>query len=740
MINYNLTLGIKTKNIYSKLSVTKLLFSDPVSQLRGIGPRHLKYLEKLGIQTVKDLLWHFPFRYDDFSNVKSIKELTSGEKVSIVGTIVKINLRRSWHKRMFIVEAKVADDTGTINVIWFNQSFLIKTLPIGTTVSLSGLVKQKGKQLLLSSPTYEIISQQKLEKNFFKDLKHTGRLVPIYPETKGLTSRTLRYFIQYSLKNIAELEETLPDFLLQKNSLLPLSTALSQIHFPQSLEIAQQAKERFIYESLLLSQLYLLKMKKKMNLAKAPFVELNIPLLQEFVKSLPFQLTQDQKKALWETAQDMSHRPMNRLLEGEVGSGKTIVAIGASLLVYKSKYQVAIMAPTEILARQHYENFKNILKIFHCRIILLTSSNCIIYDDGLEGNISKKALAKITTSSLPIIVIGTHALIQKQIQFNRLGLVVVDEQHRFGVEQRKALLSKSLHIKEEIPHLLSMTATPIPRTLALAFYGDLDLSIIKEMPQGRKKITTKVVLPQEREKIYQFIRSEIHNNRQCFVICPRIESTEINTYNQPTNLLTLAEQLNYEVKAVKKEYEKLAEKIFPDLRVAMLHGKMKSQEKTAIMEEFSQGKIDILVSTSVVEVGVDIPNATIMMIEGAEHFGLAQLHQFRGRVGRSSYQSYCFVFTELNSKNAIRRLKLLEKYDDGFKLAEFDLSLRGPGEFLGTKQSGIPDLVMNSLLNKEMIEKVHSDALTLLSQDPTLKKWPSLLANFKDFSEKARRS
>ncbi len=641
---------------------------------------------------------------------------------------------------MFIVEAKVADDTGIINVIWFNQSFLLKTLPVGTTVSLSGLVKQKGKQLLLSSPTYEIISQQKLEKNFFKDLKHTGRLVPIYPETKGLTSRTLRYFIQFALKNVSNLNETLPNFLLQKNSLLPLRIALPQIHFPQSLEMAQQAKQRFIYESLILSQLYLLKMKKKMSLAKAPLVELNIPLLQEFVKSLPFQLTQDQKRALWETAQDMSQKPMNRLLEGEVGSGKTIVAIGASLLVYKSKYQVAVMAPTEILAKQHYENFKKFLQNFHCRIVLLTSSNSLIYDDGLEGNISKKVLTKITASSLPIIIIGTHALIQKQIQFNRLGLVIVDEQHRFGVEQRKALLSKSLHIKEEIPHLLSMTATPIPRTLALAFYGDLDLSIIKEMPQGRKKITTKVVLPQTREKIYQFIRSEINKGRQCFVICPRIEITEINAYNQPTNLLTLAEQLNYEVKAVKKEYEKLAEQIFPDLKVAMLHGKMKSPEKTAIMEAFSQGAIDILVSTSVVEVGVDIPNATIMMIEGAEHFGLAQLHQFRGRVGRSSYQSYCFVFTELNSKNALRRLKLLEKYDDGFKLAEFDLSLRGPGEFLGTKQSGIPDLVMNSLLNKEMIETVHSDALRILNQDTTLKKWPSLLTNFQEFSEKASRS
>ncbi|OQA43727.1 MAG: ATP-dependent DNA helicase RecG [Parcubacteria group bacterium ADurb.Bin305] len=720
--------------------MTKLLLSDSISQISGIGPRHLKYLEKLGIHTVKDLLWHFPFRYDDFSKIKPISELTVNEKVSIVGTITKINLRRSWHKKMFIVEAKVADDTGIINVIWFNQSFLLKTLPVGTTVSLSGLVKQKGKQLLLSSPTYEIISQQKLEKNFFKDLKHTGRLVPIYPETKGLTSRTLRYFIQFALKNVSNLNETLPNFLLQKNSLLPLRIALTQIHFPQSLEMAQQAKQRFIYESLLLSQLYLLKMKKKMSLAKAPLVELNIPLLQEFVKSLPFQLTQDQKRALWETAQDMSQKPMNRLLEGEVGSGKTIVAIGASLLVYKSKYQVAVMAPTEILAKQHYENFKKFLQNFHCRIVLLTSSNSLIYDDGLEGNISKKVLTKITASSLPIIIIGTHALIQKQIQFNRLGLVIVDEQHRFGVEQRKALLSKSLHIKEEIPHLLSMTATPIPRTLALAFYGDLDLSIIKEMPQGRKKITTKVVLPQTREKIYQFIRSEINKGRQCFVICPRIEITEINAYNQPTNLLTLAEQLNYEVKAVKKEYEKLAEQIFPDLKVAMLHGKMKSPEKTAIMEAFSQGAIDILVSTSVVEVGVDIPNATIMMIEGAEHFGLAQLHQFRGRVGRSSYQSYCFVFTELNSKNALRRLKLLEKYNDGFKLAEFDLSLRGPGEFLGTKQSGIPDLVMNSLLNKEMIETVHSDALRILNQDTTLKKWPSLLTNFQEFSEKASRS
>jgi len=717
-----------------------LQLSDPVSKVRGVGPRYLKYLNKLGIKTIKDLLWHFPFRYEDFSQIKKIKELQPDEICSIIATITKVNIHRSYRKRMFIIEAKASDDTGTIDIIWFNQLYLIKTIPPGTTLSLSGKVKTKGKKLLLSSPAYEVISRQRLDEDPFEDLKHTGRLVPIYPETEGLSSRAFRYLIKPLLDSSLNLSEYLPDFLLKKYQLLPLKKALNQIHFPLSLALAQKAKERFIFESLLFSQLYLLKIKRKVSLLPYPKIKLDIDLLKSFVKSLPFSLTEAQRKSLWEITKNLNNRLMNRLLEGEVGSGKTIIALAASLLVLNSQYQVAFMAPTEILARQHFEKFKSFTKNYKVKIAFLTSSEAKIYDQGLEGKISKRVLNKIINSYLPIIVIGTHALIQKNIHFNKLGLVIVDEQHRFGVEQRKKLLSPDA-ITKEVPHLLSLTATPIPRTLALVFYGDMDLSVLDELPQERKKVITKVVPPKDKEKVYQFIREEVKKGRQIFVICPRIEENQTSPLDfSAKNLISLAEKVNYEVKAVKKEYKKLSEDIFPDLKVNMLHGKMKSQEKEKVMRQFQENKINILVSTSVVEVGIDIPNATVMVIEGAEHFGLAQLHQFRGRVGRFKYQSYCFLFTESSSKIIYSRLESLVKYNDGFKLAEIDLSLRGPGEFLGTKQSGVPDLLMGSLLDKEMIEEVHQVAQNLLLEDCDLKKWPLFLATFKDFIKQTRQS
>jgi len=716
----------------------ELQLSDPVSKVRGVGPRYLKYLNKLGIKTIKDLLWHFPFRYEDFSQIKKIKELQPDEICSLIVTITKVNLRRSFRKKIFIIEAKASDDTGTIDIIWFNQLYLIKTIPPGTTLSLSGKVKAKGKKLILSSPSYEVISRQKLSEDFFEDLKHTGRLVPIYPETEGLSSRAFRYFIKPLLNTSLNLSEYLPDFLLKKYHFLPLKTALNQIHFPVSLALSQNAKERFIFESLLFSQLYLLKTKRKVSLLPYPKIKLDIEFLKSFVKALPFSLTEAQRKSLWEIAKNLNNQLMNRLLEGEVGSGKTVIALAASLLSLNSQYQVAFMAPTEILARQHFEKFKSFTKNYKVKIALLTSSEARIYDQGLEGKISKRALNKIINSYLPIIVIGTHALIQKNIHFNKLGLVIVDEQHRFGVEQRKKLLSPDT-ITKEVPHLLSLTATPIPRTLALVFYGDMDLSILDELPQERKKVITKVVPPKDKEKVYQFIREEVKKGRQVFVICPRIEENEISPLAfSAKNLISLAEKIDYEVKAVKKEYKKLSEDIFPDLKVDMLHGKMKSQEKEKVMKQFQENKINILVSTSVVEVGIDIPNATVMVIEGAEHFGLAQLHQFRGRVGRFKYQSYCFLFTESSSKIIYSRLASLVKYNDGFKLAEIDLSLRGPGEFLGTKQSGIPDLLMSSLLDKEMIEEVHQVAQNLLLEDYNLKKWPLFSAAFKDFIKQTR--
>lgn len=712
--------------------------SDSVSVLSGVGPRYLNYLKKLGVQTVKDLLWYFPFRYEDFSRIKKINELNPDEKCSVIGVVKKINVRRTWRKKMMIIEAVVEDATGQINAIWFNQSYLIRNIPVGATISLSGKTKAQGKKLILSGPSYEIITRDKNSGSFYQGLKHTGRLVPIYSETKGLSSRSLRHFINSVLHTANQLPDTLPESIRQKNQLMELKEALHEIHFPSSLARAQKAKERFIFESLLLAQIYLLKSKAQNALLNFPKINPDISLLRKLVKSLPFALTDSQKKAIWEIARHMDRRPMNRLLEGEVGSGKTVVAMAAALLTVKSRYQVGLMAPTEILARQHFGEFKKILRPFRVKIALLTSSAAEICDDRQEKKITKKTLGQLIAASDPLIVIGTHALIQKNIRFNRLGLIIVDEQHRFGIEQRKQLIAKNAN-QDTVPHLLSMTATPIPRTLALAFYGDLDISILDKLPAGRKEIITQIVTPSDRPKIYDFVRREIKKGRQAFVICPRIEETDLSRV-QAADLISLSEKLSHEVKAAKKEYKKLSQEIFPDLKVEMLHGKMKPREKEAIMRKFQENKTDLLISTSIIEVGVDIPNASLMIIEGAEHFGLAQLHQFRGRIGRSHYQSYCFLFTESRQSQISQRLKVLVKCHDGFSLAEMDLSLRGPGEFLGTKQSGVPDIVMSSLLDKKLIEKIRRQAEAIIRADQTLKKWPALAANFREFTERNPKS
>ena len=713
---------------------SSLKLTDSVDKIRGVGPRYLQYLNKLGILTIRDLLWHFPFRYEDFSKIKQISELQADEIVSLIVKVRKISIHRSPRKRMFIINAQVEDNTGILSVIWFNQIYLRRIIKPGMIISLSGKTRYQGKKIILSSPSYEVISSQGNQQDVASHLEHTGRLVPIYSGTKGLTSRALRSLINPLLKANFLLSDPLPLNIREKYHLTPFKEAMKEIHFPSNEESAEEAKKRFIFESLFLSQLYLLRNKRKNSLLPAPKIKLDLPLLQKFVHSLPYQLTNDQRKALWIIAQNMNKGPMNRLLEGEVGSGKTVVAMGASLLVANSGYQVAIMAPTEILAYQHFQNFVSFLKQFPVKIALLTSSRSQIYDEGLEGALSKEALRKMLLSSYPIIIIGTHTLIQKKIKFANLGLIIVDEQHRFGVEQRKQLITNN-SLPKHIPHLLSMTATPIPRTLALAFYGNIDLSILKELPSGRKKIITKIITPKTRSRIYQFIEKEIKKGRQAFVICPRIEEQD-QSQIMASNLLTLAERLRYEAKAVKKEYKKLQQDVFPDLKIGMLHGKMKPVDKMKVMNDFKNHKIDILVSTSVIEVGVDIPNASLMIIEGAEYFGLAQLHQFRGRIGRSQYQSYCFLFSDSNSSSIIHRLRILEKCNDGFHLAEKDLSLRGPGEFLGSKQSGLPDLVMRSLFQKELIEQAHQEARAILKKDPSLMRWPLLAESLKEFSQK----
>jgi len=705
----------------------------PIERIPNIGPIYQKRLKKLGIKTVSDLLFHLPHRYEDFSNIIKISEIKPGESCCVQGKILEIKNSKTWKKRMILTQAIVSDRAGAIKVIWFNQPYLTRILKPQDLVCLAGKATIGDKGLYLSNPTYEKISQKTrqgrgspLSRSEAAGLTHTGRIVPIYPETERLSSRWLRFIIRPFLINLKnKIPETLPEKIKKENNLLSLEKSLWQVHFPDSLDLAEKAKKRFSFEELFLIELLVLKERIRLTQKKAYQIPFNLPLIKKFVASLPFKLTDTQRKSAWQILKDLEKpRPMNRLLEGDVGSGKTVVAAIAALNTMKTGFQVAFMAPTEILAKQHFQEVSRILENFNLDIALLTGKEDKFISKKLKNDVveisRRKLLEKAVKGELNLLI-GTHALIQEKVKFGKLALVILDEQHRFGVEQR-AKLCKG---KEEalIPHLLSMTATPIPRTLALTIYGDLDLSLITELPKGRKKIITKVISPDERKKIYSFIKKEVKKGRQVFVICPRIEAAnkEQRIKNKEQDILSWAE-----VKTVKEEYEKLSKIIFPNLKVAMLHGRMTPKEKETLMRNFKNGKIDILVSTSVVEVGIDVPRATIMMIEGAERFGLAQLHQFRGRVGRSKLQSYCFLFTDSPAKKTKLRLKALLESEDGFKLAEKDLEIRGPGDFTGTRQWGIPDLVMSSLKDIRLVEKTKQAAKELLEEDLILKKHPLL--------------
>jgi len=685
----------------------------PVEKILNVGPVYQKKLKRLGIKTVRDLLFHFPHRYEDFSNVIPICKIKPNQSCCIQGRILEIETSKTWKKKMFLTQALVRDNTATIRVVWFNQPYLAKVLKNGDNIYLAGKTVLDKYGLCLSNPVYE--------KTGKSEPIHAGRLVAVYPETEGLSSRWLRQIIKMMLMQLkGSIPEPLPKEILQEHNLMPVSKAIWQIHFPDSPGLAKKAKERFSFEELFFIELWVIRERAKLAKEKALAIPLNLELIQRFVKSLPFKLTDAQKKSAWVILKDMERaRPMNRLLEGDVGSGKTVVAALAVINAVKAGHQAALMAPTEILSRQHFKTVWDLLKDFKIDVGLLTGKTDKFFSKKLtnqEIEISRKKLLEKTEKGEISLIIGTHALIQEKVRFGKLALVIVDEQHRFGVEQRAKLCSNN---KTAIPHLLSMTATPIPRTLALTVYGDLDLSLIDQLPKGRKKIITRIIPPKERQKSYNFIKKEIKKGRQAFVICPRIE-----------------EEGKLEVRAVKKEYEKLSKEIFPDLKVAMLHGKMTGAEKERIMKDMKNKKIDILVSTSVVEVGVDIPSATVMMIEGAERFGLAQLHQFRGRVGRSKYQSYCFLFTDSPNQKTRQRLTALVSCENGFKLAEKDLQLRGPGDFSGIRQWGIPDMVMNSLTDIALVEKTRQAAKEILIKDPNLKNHPLLKERLGRFREK----
>ncbi len=722
--------------------------SLPVEKLKSVGPRNLPRLSKLGIKTIKDLLWHFPVRYEDYSRVISVSEIEPGQKVNIQGEVLKMSnrmifprLRQGFGgqaKRMSVTNALVGDETGAIKVVWFNQPFIANSLREGTLVSLAGKANLDKHGLYLSSPTYEKI--QNIEfKNY--NLTHTGGLIPIYPETDGVTSKYLRFLIKPILKGLG-VPDTLPEEIIKKYNLPSLVNALNKIHYPNSGQEAEIAKERLAFDDLLLFQLKALLERRKLNQMKSVRIKFNKDLIQDFVSRLPFELTKDQKIAAWEILKDLEKTyPMNRLMEGDVGSGKTIVALMGAVQVAKAGYQSVFMAPTEVLANQHFGTMSELLGNNFLNIGLLTGSEARFNNEKVEKTNLKNKIAKGEVD----IIIGTHAVIQKDVQFKNLAFVVLDEQHRFGVAQRATLVKPSSRAqaegnKETVPHLLSMTATPIPRTLALTIYGDLDISIIKEKPKNRQRIITKVVSPLQRKSAYNFIRDEVNSGRQVFVICPRIEAEKNDgalrqVQGKPLSQMKLVWA---EAKAVQEEYKKLSEEVFPDLKVAMLHGKMKPKEKNEIMSSFAKAsenkrKIDILVATSVIEVGVDIPNATIMMIENSERFGLAQLHQFRGRVGRGEHQSYCLLFSSTSDKNINQRLKALVGCDDGFVLAEKDMTIRGPGEFFGVKQSGLPDLAMASLANVELIKKAQLEARLLLKEDSNLNSHPLLKEKLDSF-------
>ena len=709
--------------------------TTPIEELRGVGPVYRARLKKLGLGQMKDLLYYFPHRYEDFSNIMPIAKAKVNENYCLRGKILDISSARTWRKRMSITEAVLGDETGAIKIVWFNQPYLINVLKKGDGVCVVGKILLDEHGFYLSNPVYEKMGEN--------ELTHTGRIVPIYQETSGLSSRWLRQVMKYLLSTLGnELEEPIPEKLLKEHKLLPIKKAIWQIHFPDSLALAEKARERFSFEELFSLSVWLLMERKKLEQKKAFAMPLNVPLMQRFTGKLPFKLTDGQKKASWQILKDLERpSPMSRLLEGDVGSGKTVVATMAALNAFKAGYQTVFMAPTEILAKQHFKTVSKLLEGFKMDIGLLTGKEDKFTSKNLKNDfieISREKLMEKAINNKIHVLIGTHALIQDKVKFGNLGLVILDEQHRFGVEQRAKLTRQTT-----IPHLLSMTATPIPRTLALTLYGDLDLSLIPELPVGRKKIITKIVAPAERTKTYSFIRKEIKKGRQAFVICPRIESKRTDPTSTPdvngetSGVKRVGPQSAWtDVKAVKEEYKKLSKKVFPDLKVGMLHGKLGLKEKERIMRDFRYKKIDILVSTSVVEVGVDIPNATVMMIEGADRFGLAQLHQFRGRVGRSNYQSYCFLFSDSPSRKTHQRLKALITCENGFDLAEKDLEIRGPGDFSGLRQWGMPDLAMASLNNLPLIEKTREAAKKILEQDPSLKKYPVLREKLKVFHQR----
>lgn len=658
--------------------------------VRGIGQKQSELLAKLDLHTIEDMLYYFPRRYDDYSELKLIKDLAYNEEVTILAWVKSINTFSTRKKNRKIIQAVVSDDTGSIQLMWFNQEFQLRYLRKNMFLSISGKIEQYMGRLVIYHPDYEQIDQEQL---------NTRRIVPIYSLTARLSQRWLRRAMYNVVNHWApKIPEFMTEYILEDADLMDLSSALMEIHFPDTIPNLKKARYRLAFDEIFLLQLGVLRQKHEWSRRVGRTFATEDAWLLDRIRHLPFELTKGQLHVLSDLRQDLkSGHPMNRLLQGDVGSGKTVVAALGISIVTENKAQSAFMAPTSILAEQHYYSLKQLLANPDDEGAALKEDEIRLLIGDTPAKEREEILAGLANGSIKL-VIGTHALIEDPVIFDDLQIVIVDEQHRFGVSQRAALREKG-----DNPHLLVMTATPIPRSLALTIYGDLDISVMDEMPAGRQPIKTYIVYPTERERIYTLIRSQVEGGHQAFIIYPLVEQGD-----------------NEESKAAVEEQAKLQVEVFPDLNIGLLHGRLRPDEKETVMRKFRDREFDILVSTSVVEVGVDISNATVMVIEGANRFGLAQLHQFRGRVGRGSDQSYCILIPETSDAAENERLKAMESTNDGFVLAEHDLNQRGPGEFLGTRQSGYTNLRLANITDVHLIEKAQRYAQQVLGNDPTL--------------------
>ncbi|MGQ9535133.1 MAG: ATP-dependent DNA helicase RecG [bacterium] len=659
-----------------------LRLDSPVQYIKGIGPKRALYFKRLNIENVKDLIFFIPHRYLDYSAVLKIKDLKINDEVTIIGRVHLIEIKRA-KRRGEMVNILLRDDTGSVVLRWFNRPDLKNKFKIGDWLVVSGKVSFfYHKQFV--NPLYEIIGQDDAAE------KIGGTIIPIYPLTEGLGLWDIRRAMKIALDLcLNDIEEIIPQYLLDKHNLPSLKKAIRDLHFPQSVEQAKIARQRLVYDEFFFFELALARRRMTVkNQQGVALKEFGI-LTKKFIQTLRFELTAGQKKIIDEIVSDMSKpHPMNRLIQGDVGSGKTVVALYALLIAVENGYQGAMMVPTEILAEQHYLNHYEMLNNIGVKAVLLTSS--------IKGSAREEIINQIQNSEAKIIF-GTHALIEENIDFKNLGLAIIDEQHRFGVMQRAALINKGVN-----PHFLVLSATPIPRTLALTLYGDLDISTLTEKPPGRGKIITKLYLENEKNSVYRFIKGELQKGRQAFVVCPIIEKSE-----------------KLELKSATEVYNEICRE-FADFSTGLIHGRLSTQERMKIMSDFRNGLIRILVATTVIEVGVDIPNATIMLILHPERFGLAQLHQLRGRIGRGAEMSYCFLLlSKFVTAETFERISFFEKNNDGFALAKKDMQLRGPGEILGKRQHGLPDIKIGDLeIDQEILFWARDDAFAVVSRDP----------------------